>query len=61
MKKDEFMESTVTPQDVIKTFMSSLDQTTLSAKAAMDEAIRACSNFTSMQDAINHFINLKTQ
>ena len=57
MKKGEFMESTVTPQDVIKTFMSSLDQTTLSAKAAMDEAIRACSNFTSMQDAINHFIS----
>lgn len=34
-----------TQQEVIKAFMKSLDTTTLSGEAALDEAIRACSNF----------------
>ncbi len=46
-----------TPQEVIKTFMNSLDNSSLSASAALNEAIRSCSNFTSMNDAINHFIS----
>ena len=33
-------------QEVIKKFMASLDKTTLSGTAALDEAIKNCSNFT---------------
>ena len=44
------------PQDVIKTFMASLDKTTLSGTAALDEAIKACSNFKGIQDAIDHML-----
>ncbi len=44
-------------QDVIKKFMASLDNTTLSGTAALDEAIKVCSNFKGAQDVINHLIS----
>ena len=43
-------------QEIIKKFMASLDNTTLSGTAAVDEAIRACSNFDSMQEVKNKMI-----
>ena len=43
-------------QDVIKQFMASLDKTTLEGTAALDEAIKACSNFNGIQDAIDHMV-----
>ena len=43
--------------EVIKTFMASLDKTTLKGTAALDEAIKACSNFNGIQDAIDHMIS----
>lgn len=46
-----------TQQDVIKMFMHSLDETTLRGTAALDEAVRACSDYRSMQDLINHFVS----
>lgn len=46
-----------TQQDVIKKFMASLDKTTLSGTAALDEAIKACSNFGSMQEVIDKMIS----
>ena len=46
-----------TQQDVIKKFMASLDKTTLSGTAAVDEAIRACSNFNSLQEVINQMVS----
>ena len=50
--------SSITPQDVIKTFMKSLDNATSSnATTMLDDAIKACSNFSGIDDAINHFIN----
>jgi len=46
-----------TQQDVIKKFMASLDKTTLSGTAALDEAIKACSNFNSIQEVIDKMIS----
>ncbi len=46
-----------TQQDVIKKFMASLDTTTLSGTAAVDEAIRACSNFGSLQELISQMVS----
>ena len=43
----------VTQQEVIKAFMKSLDKTTKSGTAAVDEAIKASSSFTSTQAVIN--------
>ncbi|SFH97752.1 flagellin [Selenomonas ruminantium] len=47
-----------TQQDVIKAFMRSLDDSTLSGADALDEAIRNCSNgkFSDMQNLIDCFI-----
>ena len=45
-----------TQQDVIKKFMKSLDDTKLKGTEALDEAIKACSNFKGIQDAINHMV-----
>ncbi len=47
-----------TQQDVIKAFMRSLDNSTLSGANALDEAIRNCSNgkFSDMQNLIDCFI-----
>ena len=45
-----------TQQEVMKSFVSSLDKTTLRGKSAVDEAIKACSNFQGMDDLINHFL-----
>ena len=39
-------------QEVIKAFMASLDKTTLKGSEALDEAIRACSDFKSMSEVI---------
>ena len=39
-----------TQQEVIKAFMASLDTTTLSGEAALDEAIKACSTFKSFKE-----------
>ena len=44
-------------QDVIKAFMRSLDNTTLKGKAALDQAVQACSNFSGISDLINNFIS----
>ncbi len=49
-------DDTVTPQDVIKKFMASLDSTSLSGSAALDEAIKASTSYSSMQDAIDNFL-----
>ena len=43
---------TVTPQEVIKKFMSALDKTNKKGIAAVDEAVRASSNFGSMSEVI---------
>ena len=44
---------TYTPQDVIKSFMASLDKTTLSGSKALDAAIDACSSkFSTIKEAI---------
>ena len=42
---------------VIKKFMGSLDTTISEGTEAIDEAIKACSNFSSAQDAINSLVN----
>ena len=39
-----------TQQEVLKTFMAALDKTSLKGTAALDAAIKACSNFSSLQD-----------
>ena len=50
--------TTYTQHDVLKTFMSSLDKTTLTGtEAALDEAIKACSNFSGIQNAIDSFMS----
>ncbi|SEH26846.1 Hemolysin-type calcium-binding repeat-containing protein [Selenomonas sp. KH1T6] len=56
-KKD--VKGMATQQDVIKAFMRSLDNTTLSGAAALDEAIKNCSGgrFSDMQDLIDSFIS----
>ena len=45
-----------TQQDVLKNFVASLDKTNLSGTAAVDEAVKACSSFTSYSDLMNHFL-----
>ena len=47
----------MTSQEVIKKFMSTLDSTNLKGTAALDEAVRACSNFTGINDLISNFVN----
>ena len=51
--------SGASPQDVIKNFMASLDQTNLSGESALDEAISACSNgaFSTIQEAIDQMVS----
>lgn len=44
-------------QNVIQKFMHSLDETKQQGTAALDEAVRACSQFRSYQDLVNHFIS----
>lgn len=44
-------------QNVIRKFMHSLDETKQQGTAALDEAVRACSQFSSYQDLVNHFIS----
>ena len=46
-----------TQQDVIKKFMAALDITTLSGTAAVDEAIRACSDFNSLQEVTSKMVS----
>ncbi len=46
----------MTQQEVIKTFNQSLNNTQLSGRAALDEAVKASSNFTSYQEVANKFI-----
>ena len=45
-----------TQQEVIKAFMQSLDKIELSGRAALDEAVRASSNFSSYQEVANQFL-----
>ena len=45
-----------TAQEVIKKFMKSLDNTSLKSTAALDQAVRVCSSFSSMQDVIDNLI-----
>ncbi len=44
-------------QEVIKKFMQSLDTTSPSDLAALNEAVKACSNFPGLQSVINKLIN----
>ncbi|MBR1730567.1 MAG: calcium-binding protein, partial [Selenomonadaceae bacterium] len=44
-------------QEVIKKFMASFDNTTLNGTEALDEAIKVCSNFNSIQEVINKMIS----
>lgn len=44
-------------QEVIKAFMVSFEQTTLSGEAALDEAIKACSTFKSFKELRNAMIS----
>ena len=46
-----------TQQDVIKSFMAALDTTTLSGTAAVDAAVKACSNFNSLQEVIDKMVS----
>lgn len=50
----------MTQQEVIKAFMQSLDKTELSGRAALDEAVRASSNFSSYQEVANQFLEDQT-
>ena len=43
--------------NAIKKFMAALDTTTLSGTAALNEAVKACSNFSTAQEAINQLIS----
>ncbi|MBR0062375.1 MAG: hypothetical protein IJP68_12950 [Selenomonadaceae bacterium] len=45
-----------TQQEVMKVFMAALDTTSLKGTAAVDEAIKACSNFGSTQNVINKML-----
>ncbi|MBQ9480088.1 MAG: hypothetical protein IJU71_11120, partial [Selenomonadaceae bacterium] len=45
-----------TGKEVIQAFMRSLDNTTLKGQAALNEAVRACSNFNGIDDLINQFV-----
>ena len=47
----------MTQQEVIKAFNESLNQTKLSGRAALDEAVRASSNFSSFQEVIGKFFD----
>lgn len=46
----------MTQQEVIKTFMQSLDKTELSGRAALDEAIQASSSFQNFEDFKRKFL-----
>lgn len=54
-KKEDGIMST--NQECILTLMSALDSTSSTSTAALDEAIRACSNFSSASDWIQSFLN----
>ena len=45
-----------TQQEVMKKFVASLDKTQLRGTAAVDEAIKACSSFTSYDELIKRFL-----
>ena len=47
----------MTQQEVIKTFMQSLDKTELSGRAALDEAIQASSDFKNFEDFRKKFFD----
>ena len=50
-------DATTSQIDVIKAFMASLDtSTTSSATTMLDNAVKACSTFSGIGDAINHFL-----
>ena len=46
-----------TQQEVINAFMKSLDTTNASGSTALDNAVKACSNFKSIQSVINQLIS----
>jgi len=46
-----------TQQDVIKKFMAALDKTTSSGATAINEAVKACSKFSTAQMAINQLVS----
>ena len=45
-----------TQKDIIQSFMKSLDDTSERGTAAIDEAVRACSNFSSAQDVVDQMV-----
>ena len=45
----------MTQQEVIKAFMHSLDETEMSGRAALDEAVRASSDFKNFQEVVEKF------
>ena len=48
---------TRTPLEVVKTFIAALDKTTKSGSAALDEAVKACSPFNSLQEVIDQMVS----
>ena len=48
---------TYSPQDVIKKFMLTLEQTKSRGAVAVDEAVRSCSNFNGVTDLINQIVS----
>ena len=46
-----------TQQEVIKKFNQSLDKTTLSVRAALDEAVQASSNFANYEEVRRNFLD----
>ena len=45
----------MTQQEVIKTFVKALDDTQLSGRAALDEAVKACTNLGSYKELVDQF------
>ena len=45
-----------TQKDIIQSFMKSLDDTAESGTAALDEAVRACSDFESAQAVVDKMV-----
>ena len=46
-----------TKQQIIRSFMGSLDNTTLSGASALNEAVKACSSFKNANDVITKLVN----
>ncbi len=54
--KKKFSDYITSPQDVIKKFMLALDRTTARGAVAVDEAVKACSNFNGVTQLIYRLV-----